>query len=126
MQQLIIKGRLPGLNEIIAMAKKGKGNYQPYQILKKAINEMILLECLVQKIKPFDVRARINVKFEWHCKNKRRDLDNIMCGQKFVLDSLQHAGIIQNDGWKEIGKIEHTFLIKPEEQIIITMEEETL
>jgi Holliday junction resolvase RusA-like endonuclease len=126
MQQLIIKGRLPGLNEIIAMSKKGKRGYQPYQTAKKEITEMILWECKAQMIMPCAIRSTVNVKIEWHCKNKRRDKDNVMVGQKFILDALQHAGIIRNDGWKEIGKIEHTFLIKPEEQIIITMEEETL
>ena len=47
MQQLIIKGRLPGLNEIIAMSKKGKRGYQPYQIAKKEINHMIMIVLVV-------------------------------------------------------------------------------
>lgn len=45
----------------------------------------------------------------WYCKNKRKDKDNIMGGQKFIFDGLVTAGILENDGWKQIGNVSHFF-----------------
>jgi len=34
-----------------------------------------------------------------------------MAGQKFILDGLVQAGVLSNDGWKQIGKVTHDFKI---------------
>lgn len=49
------------------------------------------------------------VTITWYCKNKRKDKDNIMAGQKFIFDGLQKAGVLSNDGWKQIGDVTHRF-----------------
>jgi len=120
MQTLIIKGDLPSMNEIIAMAKRGRGNYQPYAKVKKEISDMIYYECLAQKIHP--LMSKTDFTITWVCKDTRKDKDNIMAGFKFIGDGLQHAGILKNDGWKEIGNITHKFEIG-KKQIKIEMEE---
>ena len=47
--------------------------------------------------------------FQWVCEDKRTDPDNITVGAKFILDGLQEAGIIEGDGWRQVGAIIHTF-----------------
>ncbi len=118
-QKLIIEGRLPSLNEIIDEARYNRyaSNNQ-----KQTYNDLVYLSAKSQNLKPFT--KKINLKFSWYCKDRRRDKDNIMAGQKYVLDGLQLAGIIENDGWKEIGDIYHKFYVdKDNERIEILMKE---
>ncbi len=43
----------------------------------------------------------------WYEKDKRRDKDNVMSGQKFIFDGLVEAGVLKNDGWKQVGDVTH-------------------
>ena len=64
----------------------------------------------------------ITVKFNWVMPNRRKDKDNIAFAKKFLLDSMQEAGLIVNDGWKEIEGFEDTFEVdkdNPRVEIII-------
>ena len=54
-------------------------------------------------------RSKVDLEFVWYCKNRRKDKDNILVGQKFIIDGLVEAGVIENDGWNEIGDIKHEF-----------------
>ena len=43
-------------------------------------------------------------KFTWYRLNRRTDPDNICAfGRKVILDGMQQAGIIPNDGWKQVA-----------------------
>lgn len=119
-QTLVLNDSLPTMNEIIAMSKQGKKGYQPYARSKAEITEWIVWECNVQKLNPLKSKADFTIT--WICKDKRKDKDGIMCGCKYIFDGLQHAGIIKNDGWLEIGDISHKFEIG-KEQVKIEMEE---
>ena len=104
-----VQGELPDLNTIIKESKRGRGNWQPYNDLKHEYTIRVMAAC--RGIEPFN---KIDIDIEWICKNKRKDKDNIMAGTKFVLDGLVVAGIIDNDGWKEIGHITHGFIVDKE------------
>jgi len=53
-----------------------------------------------------------------------KDKSNIMFGQKMVEDSLILAGILPNDGWKEIDQIFHSFSIdKAYPHIVVHIQE---
>lgn len=99
-----ILGKLPGLNEIIQEAKKGKGKYQPYAEMKRQYTDEITW--LAKKLPSY---GRVDIEITWHEPNIKRDPDNIMVGQKFILDALVHAGTIQNDNQKYINSITHRF-----------------
>ena len=99
-----IPGRLPSLNEIIDAAKQGKGRYQPYALMKEEYTTMI--GWLAKKLPNFEKVALI---ITWYEPNSRRDPDNIMAGQKFILDALVQAGVIPNDSQKYIQGILHRF-----------------
>ena len=102
MYKIIIPGELPDLNTII---DKSKQHWAAYSKMKKEHTEKVELIAKNELSK----MNKINLKFKWYCKNRRKDKDNIIVGQKFVLDGLVNAGIIENDGWKQIGKLEHEF-----------------
>jgi Holliday junction resolvase RusA-like endonuclease len=104
MMKFDIPGRLPGLNEIIDAAKKGKRGYQPYAIMKEQYTSKI---ALIAKMLP--QFQRVNITITWYEPNIKRDPDNIMAGQKFILDSLVKAGVIHDDSQKYINSIIHKF-----------------
>ena len=107
MSKFIIPGELPGLNEIIEEARKNR--------FKSAKQKKINTEMVAWIVKGLPKMSCINIRINWFCKDKRRDKDNISGGGvKFICDGLVTAGIIKNDGWKEINDITHTFIIDKE------------
>src|SRR5690606_32143178 len=103
-----IEGRLPGLNEIIDAAKRGKGKYQPYSMMKQTYTDMVAW--LAKKLPKYKYE-QVNIIITWYEPNEKRDPDNIMAGQKFILDALVHAGVIPNDSQKYIAGIVHRFRV---------------
>jgi Holliday junction resolvase RusA-like endonuclease len=101
--KLVIPGTLPSLNEIIDAAK---GHWNNYRELKEVYTNLV-----AWKAKSLPDIEKFDVDITWYCPNKRKDKDNVMAGQKFVFDGLQAAGKIKNDGWKQIGKVSHSFAV---------------
>ena len=101
-----IEGRLPGLNEMIDAAKQGKGKYQPYSIMKQTYTDMVAW--LAKKLPAYEKVALI---ITWYEPDRRRDPDNIMAGQKFILDGMVQAGVIPDDSQKYILGIYHRFKV---------------
>lgn len=99
-----IPGRFPGTNEIIAEAKKGKGKYQPYNEMKRHYTDIVTW--LAKKLPKY---GKVNITIIWYEPNKKRDVDNIMGGQKFILDGLVKAGTIKDDSQRYIDGIIHKF-----------------
>jgi Holliday junction resolvase RusA-like endonuclease len=97
-----IEGRLPGLNEMIDAAKKGKGKYQPYSMMKQTYTDMVAW--LAKKLPKYE---QVNITITWYEPNEKRDPDNIMAGAKFILDGLVKAGTIPNDTRRYIKSITH-------------------
>jgi len=60
-----------------------------------------------------------DVTFYWHCADGRTDPDNISFAQKFILDGLVNAGVLLNDGWKQIGSIRHEFIIDKYNEFVV-------
>lgn len=98
-----IQGELPSLNEIIDAAKS---HWSVYRSMKEMNTNLVAWTA--KKLPHID---RAHVVITWHCKDKRKDKDNIMAGQKFIFDGLKEAGIIENDGWKQIGDVLHRFQV---------------
>src|SRR5690554_2752765 len=102
-------GRLPGLNEIIKAAKKGRGKYQPYAIMKEQYTSEI--GWLAKKLPRYN---RVDITITWHEPNLRRDPDNITAGQKFILDGLVAGGVIKDDSQRYVNSILHNFEVDRE------------
>ena len=97
-----IEGRLPGLNEMIDAAKKGKGKYQPYRMMKQTYTDMVAW--LAKKLPKYQ---QVNITITWYEPNEKRDPDNVQAGCKFILDGLVKAGTIPNDTRRYIKSITH-------------------
>ncbi len=114
-----IPGRLPSLNDIIEAAKKGKGKYQPYAIMKERYTSEI--GWLAKKLPAYE---RVDITITWHEPNRRRDPDNVVGGTKFVMDGLVAGGVIKDDSQRYVNSITHQFEVDKENpRIEIEIEE---
>lgn len=121
-EKLIIPGELPGLNEIIAISKE---HWAKYAEEKHNRTEEIAYLAKSQIKRKYQ---KVDLVFTWFCKNKKRDKDNIIAGQKFILDGIVAAGVIENDGWRQVGNILHYFEVdnkNPRVEVIIKEVEES-
>lgn len=94
--KIVIPGTMPGFNEIVKAAKQGRGNFQPYNDIKRENTNLV-----IWMSKQIPKKKKIFLDITWIEKDKRRDPDNIASAVKFIWDGLVEAGVIKNDGWKE-------------------------
>ena len=101
--KLEIPGRLPGFNEIIEAAKR---NPHEYARMKETCTAMVAW--LAKKLPSYE---KVALVITWYEPDHRRDPDNIMAGQKFILDGLVQAGVLPGDSQKYIQGICHRFRV---------------
>lgn len=92
-QKFTIPARLPGLNEIIEANRTNR-----YEGAKQKEIADMLVAFHAKRIKPLESPCVVKIRFIE--PNKKRDIDNIYSGAKFVLDGLRKAGILKNDSQK--------------------------
>ena len=99
-----IPGRLAGTNEIVNVARYNRfaGAKQ-----KKEETERCAMWAIAAKLPVF--KAPVTLRIRWIEPNRRRDLDNISGGLKFILDGLVHAGKLPNDTREWVKGIVHEF-----------------
>lgn len=102
----------PTLNEILEVRSKDKKHgWSDVKKMCEAAVKRVFKTCEMLPEKPYHVRF---VWLEW---NMRRDPDNVGSGGcKPILDALQEAGLISDDGWGYLGRIVHDYEIAPTEQ----------
>ena len=111
-----VPGELPTMNEIIDGSKAHWGSFK--QI--KDDTEAKIKFCAENQNVPFFEQVFFQITY--YRKNKRYDPDNIAAGKKFILDALQKAGIIKNDGWKTVkGFFEKWEVDKENPRTVITI-----
>ena len=116
-QTLVIDKELCALNKFIAA-----NNQNRYIAAKIKKNETYYCALMSKnQLKPV-LNYPIDVTIEWHT-NGRKDPDNISFAAKFLIDGLQDANIIINDGFKQINSITHTFIKNKKESCVVTIEE---
>ena len=114
--KLTIPGELPTLNEIIDASKS---HYQAYRRLKSEAEERVIWPA-----KALPKMDRVRLHITWYRSNRRHDPDNILAGTKFILDGLVQAGVLENDGWKEIDSISHDWKVdKDNPRVEVEIEE---
>ena len=93
--------------------------------IKREVTDIIYWEAKSQKLKP--VSKPVHISITWYCKNKKKDPDNIAFAKKFILDGLVKAGVLENDGWKQIEGFTDKFEVdkkNPRVEVLILGEEE--
>lgn len=111
-QQLFIPGPLPGLNEIMAANLKRRGKWNAYDMMKRAWGSTIVTLIQQANLTPVD---SCFLTFTWYEPTKKRDPDNVSVGKKFILDSLVMAGILKNDGWKQVQGFEDFWYVSKQQ-----------
>lgn len=111
---LVLKGRLPCLNDVI---NTNRTNRYAGATLKREIQDSIALALTNQVKKRYTGKVIIFIRyFE---KDNRRDEDNVMSGAKFILDALQEMKVIKNDSRKYVHLLQEVFTDKKEPRIEI-------
>lgn len=122
MNELLIEAQLPSLNQY---QNACRSHWSKGAEFKKSIEELIgwsIRQALTKKTLR-RVEKPCEIFIEWHEATKRRDVDNIQSAQKFILDALQHHGIIKNDSRKYIKQIHHTVIDDKRDFVIVRFEE---
>ena len=99
--KIVIPGEFPTMNEIIEASKR---HWASYSSMKRTYTSLVAL--YARKLPKVE---KADITITWVCKNRRQDPDNITAGTKFLMDGLVEAGVLENDGWKQIGDITHRF-----------------
>lgn len=114
--QATIDVKLPSLNEYITECRRNRyaGN-----TMKREIQN--ILAVYLMDLPEFEKPVMIH--FHWIENNRRRDLDNIAFGKKFILDALVECGKLKGDSQKYVVGFTDTFEIQDWPKIEIDIEE---
>lgn len=88
--------------------------------MKKRVENDIIW--FIKKLPKFE--QPVKIKFTWIEENKRRDLDNIAFGKKFILDAMVKAGKLKNDNRKNVIGFTDNFEYGKENKILLEIEED--
>ena len=113
-----IRMKLPSCNEYINACRT---NRHKGAKMKRDVEEQIMWQ--IAKLPVYDKPVRIH--FHWIEENRRRDLDNVAFGKKFILDALVKAGKLSDDNRKIVTAFIDTFEYGKEAKVILDIEEVT-
>lgn len=108
--------KLPSLNEYINACRSNR--FQGSKMKKEVEAD---IGWYINRLPRFD--KPIKIHFHWVEENKRRDLDNIAFGKKFILDSLVKAGKLKDDNRKCVCGFTDTFDYGDTAKVILTITE---
>ena len=121
MNRFVIKARLPGLNEVIEANR-----YSRYKgaSLKKETETLIRfsIRAAVRRGECWPVTLPAAVHLHFQERNRRRDLDNIFSGSKFILDAMKDEGIIRDDSQRYVRILAYSFEVGDADEITVTIQ----
>ena len=115
--ELTINQKFPTLNEYIRAERSNK--YCASQ-LKKQYTNIARTYAELSRIK---IDKKIDIEFIWGITNKKSDPDNIAFGKKFILDGFVDAGLLENDGHKQVNSLKDTFEFNKTNTVIVKLKE---
>ena len=121
MNRFVIKARLPGLNEVIEANR-----YSRYKgaSLKKETETLIRfsIRSALRRGECYPVALPSAVMLHFQERNRRRDLDNIFSGAKFILDAMKAEGIIRDDSQRYVRILAYSFEVGDADEITVTIQ----
>lgn len=108
--------KLPSANEYIQVCR---ANQYKAAKFKKNIEDDICM--FTYKLPKFENPVKIH--FHWIEANKKRDLDNVAFGKKFILDALVKSGKLKNDNHKYVIGFTDSFEYGEETCVVLEIEE---
>jgi Holliday junction resolvase RusA-like endonuclease len=97
MQRLIIRAKMPNLNDVIAASKR---HWSYYSKEKKRWTEVAAQEAQAQGL--YKMRLPVWVRTTYYMKTRRGDPDNVRVAIKYILDGLVQAGVLEDDSQRWI------------------------
>ena len=99
--KFIINGRLDGLNEVIKQNRTSKfaGNET------KQRNQKIVRCYIPWELCNREMKYPVNIHLTFYEPNNKRDVDNVISSQKFILDAMVQKKVIPNDSRKYVSQI---------------------
>ena len=117
-QTFEIPGRFCSLNDFLDM------DYHSRKHAKRKYDNLVSMSARCAGVRP--CRKRIRYHVLWVEQDRRRDLDNVAFGKKFIQDGLVKAGVLHNDTHHEIAGFSDEFGYDSRNpRIVVTIEEET-
>lgn len=121
MNGFTIHAKLPSLNEVINRDRANKfAGAVCKRDTEKIVSRYIEKALKTGELKP--VSEPCTVRIDWYEKTRRRDVDNIQSGAKFILDALVNNGILPDDGRKYVTQIYHEVHDSDENKVSVTIE----
>jgi len=103
--KFVLLGEWTTQNQYISADRQGYG-----WVIKKAETKRVREELKEQWDGTYPSKSIF--KFTWYMCNRRTDPDNVCAfARKVILDGMQKAGIIDNDGWKQVAGFEDSFYV---------------
>jgi len=96
--KLIIPHTLIGLNEYI---RAERTNRQLAAKLKAQTEADIIILCR-QQLRGVNIENPVYMRYMWVERDRHRDKSNVAFAKKFIEDALIKAGVLKDDGWREI------------------------
>lgn len=118
MQRVMIRGKLPSLNEYVEACRR---NAFQGASLKRSVEQGVAWQVI--KMKPLDEPCYFI--FTWYEETKRRDKDNVSTARKYIFDALQKAGKLKNDNNRYIIGFEDRFIYGKDQGVEIVIKTET-
>jgi Holliday junction resolvase RusA-like endonuclease len=113
--KVILPGKLPNLNDYLkaerqTFRKNGKFTTKGNE-MKQNSQDLIIWQ-IRQQLRGLHINNQIDIHYMFYEPNPKRDKDNVasFC-MKVFQDSLVLAGVIDNDGWKNINGFMHEFAV---------------
>ena len=112
----VVPFKLPSLNDYIRVCRGNKFEAAKW---KRDIEDKLVFYLMNV---PRYTRP-VHIEFIWTEENKRRDLDNIAFGKKFILDALVKGGHLKGDSRKYVQGFTDTFCYNSSTQVYIIIKE---
>ena len=116
-KRLIVKGRLPGLNEYTKACRTNphKGNEMKQQA------QQTVMWYILQQMRGHRFTKPVFILFSFYEQDRRRDRDNISSfARKVIQDALVKCGNLQDDGWDYVtGYMDRFYVDKENPRIVV-------
>jgi hypothetical protein len=102
-----IKGELTDLNAYIKALNSSRftGNN-----IKQTETHRVAVEARLARLEAVKSYP-VHITYHWYSKDNRMDTDNVAFAKKFINDGLVEAGILDNDGRKQVASFSDRFYI---------------
>jgi hypothetical protein len=126
-QTLIIRARMPGLNDLLrakmqlgAKTSASGKRWNGYAAMKRKYGSLVSVCAYAQGFMP--ITEPVHFEYEFGEPTRQRDPSNLVAGGvKAIEDGLQEAGLLPNDNWEWVLSFVATWKVSKEPYVKVTV-----